>query len=107
MRLSIGRALFVVAVVGSALVADVAAGQVALTPTAIRPKPASHQVAPQHDRLKVATVEGNTQARQSEVGLPTTSSVSRPCTTNSGTQTRLGLLENSAVQSHCTGFTAP
>lgn len=42
---------------------------------------------------------------QSRLGVPGTSAVTTECANGPGSRTRLGLMENSDVQSHCDGIT--
>jgi hypothetical protein len=60
------------------------------------PAPAA-KPAPTHG---LATSGSGTQA-QSQVGLPATNAVTHGCPSSQRTETRLGMLENTAMYSHC------
>jgi hypothetical protein len=109
MRRGLIRSLIVMALVSAGLLGDLAWSQVADTPTGQSQEQATQEpVSPTTQLVRdgLSTTVDEEGRSVSHEHLSSVDIATRECENRDASRTRVGLLENSAVQSHCDGITA-
>jgi hypothetical protein len=101
---AMSRGLVIGAVVASIFGATNARGQIADSEkprVKLAPAPDTIKPAPKGMAVQPVRTSNGTVKPQARMTLPTTNAVSNPCASSSRTQTRLGMMNNSAAYTHC------